>query len=90
MELTCSVGAVNFRFARVEHRADARFEGQPFILLPDGTEVRRLEMKSRDYLVVDHRPDIDQPARVEYWETMNAPETPLSGLLVICDAIPAG
>lgn len=87
MELTCSLGAVDFRLARVEHRVDGRFEGAPFMLLPDGTEVRRVETHSGMYLVIDHRPDSGLPARVEFWETMNAPEGSLSGLLAICDAI---
>lgn len=87
MDVLCRLGALEFRLARVEHQALPEMDSHPFLLLPDGTEVRRTTEGLTPYLVVDHRDDVAGMARVEYWETVNTAEAPVRGLITLCDAL---
>ncbi len=87
METTCRLGALEFRLAKVVHQAMPAVDSRPFLLLPDGTEVRRTTQDVAPYLLVDHRSRFDGVARVEYWEAVSSPEAPLAGLITVCDAL---
>lgn len=88
MQLSTSVGAIEFRLAAEPPRAVPEFRGQPFTLLDDGTEVQVLTEGRARYLFVDHRRDPDRPPRVEFWECVTASEIDLAGLWAVCDAAP--
>ncbi len=87
MDVVCRLGALEFRLSRVVHQALPEMDSHPFLLLADGTEVRRTTDSAAPYLVVDHRGDFDGLARVEYWEAVGAAEAPVGGLITVCEAL---
>lgn len=87
MDVLCKLGALEFRLSRVVHRLLPEVNSRPFLLLPDGTEVRRTTEGATPYLVVDHRGAFDGVARVEYWEAVGAAEAPVGGLITVCEAL---
>lgn len=85
--LVGAIGALRFRLARLETgvlRPEPLCE--PFMLLDDGTEVGVFTRGSSRYLLVDHRRDDSAPARIEFWEPLDAGEGGLAGLFTLCDA----
>lgn len=89
MDVLCRLGALEFRLSRVVHKALPEMESRPFLLLADGTEVRRTTEGITPYLLVDHRGAFDGMARVEYWEAVGASEAPVGGLITVCEALSA-
>lgn len=87
MDVVCKLGALEFRLMRVEHQPLPELESRPFLLLPDGTEVRRTTGSASPCLVVDHRHDFEGLARIEYWESVGAQEGPTGMLMTVCDAL---
>lgn len=89
MELSTSVGVIEFRLSASRVRSLPSVQSRPFTLLEDGTEVRLLIAGDARYLLVDHRRDPDRPAHVEFWECTATPELELAGLWAMCDAASA-
>lgn len=89
--LTATIGAVRFRFSRLETDVIApQFACEPFLILDDGTEVKLLERGRERYLLVDHRRDHSAAARIEFWEAMDAAEGGIAGLYAMCEAAHSG
>ncbi len=90
-ELFADIGAVRFRLARAQQGAFEAVETEPFLLLGDGTEVRRSRREGISFLLVDHRGGGGGHTRVEFWECLAPPELErLGGLYVLCDAVRPG
>lgn len=87
MDVTCRVGALEFRLSRVEHHRFDAVDTRPFTLLADGTEVRSTTQGPVPYLVVDHRNESEGLARIEYWDAVSTSEAPIRGLITICEAM---
>jgi hypothetical protein len=85
-DLIATVGALRFAFRREEHADDSLgFEGRPFAIMPDGTEVQLLDQGGRIYLLVDHRRDPCSRTRIEYWECLDQGEGEIVGLYALAN-----
>lgn len=85
--LVGTIGALRFRLSRLETgHIVPQPHCEPFMLLDDGTEVQTFMREARRYLLVDHRRDDAGPARIEFWEPLDAGEGGLAGLFTLCDA----
>jgi hypothetical protein len=80
-----SIGTLEFVLVEVEHGVFPEFDAPAVCLMPGGGELRSFERDGEPCLVVDHRRDVTLPARIERWEPVVAPESPLSGLYVLCE-----
>ena len=85
-DMVATIGAMRFRLSRLEYPVvPPEVTGEPFLTL-DGYEVELCSYGGEQFLVIDYRRGRCGPARVEFWECLDASEGRLAGLYAMTDA----
>ncbi len=85
MTQVVDIGPVSFRLSGVVYAAVPAIEGGPAVCA-NGEEMAIAHDGERSFLVVDHRRDASELARVEFWSADAAVEGGLEGLFVLAAA----
>lgn len=87
--MIATVGALRFALRREGHSgALPNFEGRPFVVMADGTEVQLVARDGESFLLVDHRRDIERATRIEFWECLDPGEGSVAGLFALTNTTP--